>query len=116
MASPVKALIDATGAVSMAPARRNMVVRTATPRMMPSVWQMQRRSPMEEFLPYNHLYEVGVVKSPTPNRAPLVGVIFKRRDAAVAAVKTFPPIYKEYGAKNPRPQTGQIWPRKTTPN
>jgi hypothetical protein len=90
----------------MAPARRLLVSLPATFKP-PSIW-VQQRVPLD-ILTIWHQFTNGAVLASAPNRAPLVGVVFKRRDAAAAAVKTFPPIYKEYGGGG-HATTGQLYP------
>jgi hypothetical protein len=102
VASPVKALADATG-FSNTPRQR------VFPKNVKFFTVHSRVAAPQEIRSIEHKFEIVTNRGIPTSRPPLVPPVIKRRDAASAAVKTFPPIYKERVAA-PTTTTGQLYP------
>lgn len=110
MASPTKNLVDATTASNAAYMCINGVFKAVMPPTI-NLWYSPSISGI------NNPTDTGLVNrfalvtvfTNTAKDLPMVNLIIKPREAAIAAIKTFPAIYRERAST--RPSEGQIYPR-----
>lgn len=102
MAAPTLVLPDGTIMKQMAPAQ--LLAMVAITPALTKAW-----TPREADLGIPSAVQRGsiVVMDPVEFRVPPPPM---GRQIAV----TFPPVYKEFGSKTPRPDEGRVWPRPVT--